>query len=107
MSAIGYFTKKDLTSIGHYLIMGLVGIIIASFVNIFIMNDVFSFGVTVVGLLVFIGLTAYDTQKIKRRLAQEIDDVNINKIAIWGALSLYLDFINMFLFLLRILGNRR
>ena len=107
MSAIGYFTKKDLTKIGHFLLMGLIGIIIAGIVNIFIMSDVFSFAITVVGLLIFIGLTAFDTQRIKARLLEETNEDNFQKITIWGALTLYLDFINIFLKLLRILGRRR
>lgn len=107
MSVIGHFTKKDLTSVGHYCMMGLIGVVLAGIINIFIMNDVFSFLVSAIGLLVFIGLTAYDTQTIKRWLAQETNAGNIRKITVWGALTLYLDFINIFLKLLRLTGKRR
>jgi len=107
MSLIGYTTKKDLTKLGSLCMMGLLGIIIAGIVNIFIQNDSFSFIVTVVGLLIFIGLTAYNTQKIKTNLMTLSDPELIKKASVMGALSLYLDFINIFLRLLRILGKRK
>jgi FtsH-binding integral membrane protein len=108
MSAYGYFTKKDLTSIGNITFMGLIGIIIASVVNIFWHNEMLYWAVTYIGVLVFVGLTAYDTQKIKKMsLKLDIESEEGSKGAIMGALALYLDFINMFLFLLRIFGDRR
>jgi FtsH-binding integral membrane protein len=108
MSAYGYFTKKDLTSIGNIAFMGLIGIIIASVVNIFWHNEMLYWAVTYIGVLVFVGLTAYDTQKIKKMsLKLDIESEEGSKGAIMGALALYLDFINMFLFLLRIFGDRR
>ncbi len=108
MSAYGYFTKKDLTSVGNIAFMGLIGIIIASVVNIFWHNEILYWAVTYIGVLVFVGLTAYDTQKIKKMsLKLDIESEEGSKGAIMGALALYLDFINMFLFMLRIFGNRR
>jgi hypothetical protein len=108
MSAYGYFTKKDLTSWGNLLFMGLIGIIIASVVNIFLRSSGLNYLISYIGVLVFIGLTAYDTQKIKRMsLEMDADSEVGKKGAIMGALALYLDFINMFIFLLRIFGNRR
>lgn len=106
-SAIGFFTKKDLNTAGHYCMMGLIGIIIAGFVNIFILSDILSFGISVIGILVFVGLTAYDTQKIKGWLAEESDDETVRKICVYGALTLYLDFINIFLKILRIMGKKK
>ncbi len=108
MSAYGYFTKTDLSSVGNIAFMGLIGIIIASIVNIFWHNEMLYWAVTYIGVLVFVGLTAYDTQKIKRMsLEMDINSEEGSKGAILGALTLYLDFINMFLFLLRIFGDRR
>lgn len=108
MSAIGYFTKKDLTSMGRMLMMALIGVIIASFANWFLNNPMIYWIVTYVGLFVFIGLVAYDTQKIKRMAILQIENPeNGKKGAILGALSLYLDFINIFLLLLRLLGGRK
>lgn len=108
MSAYGYFTKTDLTSIGNIAFMGLIGIIIASVVNIFWHNETLYWGITYIGVLVFVGLTAYDTQKIKRMsLEMDINSEEGSKGAIMGALALYLDFINLFIMLLRIFGNRR
>ncbi len=107
MSAIGYFTRKDLSSMGGILSMGLIGVIIASLVNIFMHNSTLDAIITYVGLLVFIGLTAYDTQKIKLWLASSDEmQMDVRKIALIGALNLYLDFINIFLFILRLLGRR-
>jgi len=108
MSFYGYTTKKDLTSWGSFLFMGLIGIIIASVVNMFLANDTMYWVITYAGVLIFVGLTAYDTQKIKEMniLGNEGTDED-TKEAVRGALSLYLDFINLFLMLLRIMGGRR
>ncbi len=108
MSAYGYFTKKDLTSWGNLLFMALIGFIIASIVNIFLQSSFFYWLITYAGILIFVGLTAYDTQKIKKMsLGLDADSEAGKKGAIMGALMLYLDFINLFLLLLRVLGNRR
>lgn len=105
MTAVGYFTKKDLTSFGRLMFMGLIGIIIASVVNIFLKSPALYWIVSYVGVAVFVGLIAYDTQKIKQyALLENAEDRK--KGAIMGALALYLDFINLFLMLLRILGRR-
>jgi len=108
MSIYGYTTKKDLTSWGSFLFMGLIGIIIASLVNMFLRSPAMLWIITYAGVLIFIGLTAYDTQKIKEMniLGNEGTDED-TKEAISGALRLYLDFINLFLMLLRIMGDRR
>lgn len=109
MAAIGYFTKADLSSLGKILMMALIGLIIATVVNVFLLKSGgFSLILSYVGVLIFVGLTAYDTQKIKQMLIMA-DDVNeeTQKIALLGSLSLYLDFINLFLYLLRIFGNSR
>jgi len=106
MSLYGYTTKRDLTSIGNFLIMGLIGIIIASIVNIFMKSSMLEFGISVVGVLVFVGLTAYDTQKIKENYSESYGADVLAKNAVMGALSLYLDFINLFMMLLRLFGNR-
>lgn len=108
MSAYGYFTKKDLTSWGNILFMGLIGIIIASVVNFFFQSEMLYWGITYIGVLVFVGLTAYDTQKIKKMsLELDVDSEEGSKGAIMGALTLYLDFINLFIMLLRIFGQRK
>lgn len=104
MSAYGYLTKRDLTGWGSFLFMGLIGVVIASLVNIFTRSSAVSWIISAVGVIVFTGLTAYDTQKIK---AMATSGVGGRKPAILGALTLYLDFINLFLMLLRLLGNRR
>lgn len=106
MSLYGYFTKSDLTKLGNLMLMALIGIIIASVVNIFLKSEMMYWIVTYVGVLVFIGLIAYDTQKIKA-LAYANDNEHTQKLAICGALSLYLDFINLFIMLLRIFGQRK
>lgn len=106
MSLYGYTTKRDLTSVGNFLIMGLIGIIIASIVNIFMQSSMLEFGISVVGVLVFVGLTAYDTQKIKENYSESYGADVLAKNAVMGALSLYLDFINLFMMLLRLFGNR-
>lgn len=109
MSLIGYFTKADLSSLGRILMMALIGLIIATLVNVFLVKSGgFSLILSYVGVLIFVGLTAYDTQKIKQMLVAA-DDVSedAQKIALMGSLSLYLDFINLFLYLLRIFGGNR
>ena len=108
MAFIGYTTKKDLTSLGRMLFMGLIGIIIATVVNIFLGSSMLNMIVSYVGILVFIGLPAYDSQKIKRLLyTADSTDESAQKIALLGSLTLYLDFINLFLMLLRIFGGNR
>ncbi|HNL40564.1 MAG TPA: Bax inhibitor-1/YccA family protein [Saprospiraceae bacterium] len=108
MSLYGYFTKRDLTSLGNLLLMALIGLIIASVVNIFWQNSTFYWITTYAGVLIFTGLVAYDTQKIKNmnELGNEGTEED-RKEAIMGALALYLDFINLFLYLLRLFGSRR
>ncbi|NJN17628.1 MAG: Bax inhibitor-1/YccA family protein [Oscillochloris sp.] len=107
MSAYGYFTKRDLSGWGNFLFMALIGLILASVVNIFLASSTLYWIVTFAGVLIFVALTAYDTQKIKHMIAQARDERSQGQIAVYGALNLYLDFINLFLFLLRLLGNRR
>lgn len=108
MSLWGYTTKRDLTGIGSFLMMGLFGIIIASLINLFFRSSAMDFVVSVIGVFVFIGLTAYDTQNLKRVYFQlSGSGETISKVAIVGALSLYLDFINLFISLLRLMGERR
>ena len=107
MSLWGYTTKRDLTGFGSFLFMGLIGLIIASVVNIFLQSSAMQFALSVVGVLVFTGLTAYDTQRIKQMYYVGDDGTLVGKKAIMGALSLYLDFINLFLMLLRLFGDRR
>jgi uncharacterized protein len=109
-SIYGWTTKKDLTSVGGFMMMGLIGIIIASLVNIFMKSAMVSAVISYIGVIVFVGLTAYDTQKIKDMALSQPDGLDgavIRKGAILGALSLYLDFINLFLMLLRIFGSSR
>ena len=107
MAFIGYVTKTDLSKMGKILFMALIGIIIATVVNIFVKSSGLDMILSYVGVLVFVGLTAYDTQKIKQMLWQAGDvSENSQKVALLGALSLYLDFINLFLYLLRIFGRR-
>lgn len=106
LSLWGYTTKRDLTGWGSFLFMGLVGIIIASLVNLFWPNGALQFVISVVGVLVFAGLTAYDTQKIKEMYLEADDGETMSKKILMGALNLYLDFINLFLMMLRLFGNR-
>jgi len=109
-SIYGWTTKKDLTSLGGFLMMGLIGIIIASVVNMFIMSSAMHYMIGYIGVIVFVGLTAYDTQKLKNMALTQpagLDGAVMRKGAILGALSLYLDFINLFLMLLRIFGQGR
>ena len=105
MSIYGYTTKSDLTKFGTYMVMALIGLIVCSIINIFWANSVMDWIISFAGVAIFVGLTAWDTQKIKQ-MAQETDEANAGKLATIGALSLYLDFINLFLYLLRFLGNR-
>jgi FtsH-binding integral membrane protein len=107
MSLWGYTTKSNLTGFGSFLFMGLIGIIIASIVNIFLNSAMMTFVISVVGVLVFTGLTAYHTQTIKSIYDASDDTATAGKKAIYGALQLYLDFINLFLMILRLMGNRR
>ncbi|MDY3103347.1 MAG: Bax inhibitor-1/YccA family protein [Prevotella sp.] len=108
MAAYGYFTKRDLSSWGRLLLMALIGLIIATLVNVFLVKSTgFDLILSYAGVLIFVGLTAYDTQKIKQMLAMQTDmGEGAQKVALLGALSLYLDFINLFLYLLRIFGRR-
>jgi FtsH-binding integral membrane protein len=109
MSVYGYFTDSDLSSWGKYLFIGLIGVIIAIVVNFFLQSSQFEFWVSIIGIFLFVGLTAYDTQKIKEiseQMAAE-GDVNVAKMAIIGALTLYLDLINLFVFMLELFGNQR
>ena len=107
MSIYGYTTKRDLTKLGSFLMMGLIGIIIASLVNIFLKSTMMHFVISILGVLIFVGLTAYDTQKIKNMYSAS-DTIEVSgKKAIMGALTLYLDFINLFIMLLRLFGQRR
>lgn len=108
MSLYGYFTRTDLSSMGSFLIMGVIGLIIAMLVNIFFKSPAVDYVISAIGVLIFTLLTAYDVQKIKY-LAQQLrgDHQSMGKIAIIGALTLYLDFINLFLFLLRLLGRQK
>ena len=107
MAFIGYTTKTDLSSIGNIVMMALIGLVIATLVNLFIKSEGFTLILSYVGVLVFVGLTAYDTQKIKQMLLQAPDaGEGAQKMALLGALSLYLDFINLFIYLLRIFGKR-
>ena len=110
MSAVGYFTKKDLSGVGRVLTMLLIGLIIATLVNFFVASSGFALVLNYIGVFIFVGLTAYDTQKIKN-LVHEVsmygDEEQTTKLALMGSLTLYLDFINLFLYLLRFMGNRK
>jgi len=108
MSVYGYFTKSDLTKIGNLAFMALIGIIIASVVNLFMKSEMMYWIITYLGVAIFVALIAYDTQKLKRLAMEGFEnEEHMEKGAILGALTLYLDFINLFLFLLRIFGNRK
>ncbi|HUO88277.1 MAG TPA: Bax inhibitor-1/YccA family protein [Rhizomicrobium sp.] len=107
MSLWGYTTRTDLTGFGSFLFMGLIGIVIASLVSYFVQSAMLTWVISVVGVLVFTGLTAYDTQWIKNNYIASDDVATAGKKAIFGALKLYLDFVNLFLFILRLMGNRR
>ncbi len=106
-SLYGYTTQRDLTGVGSFMFMGLIGIIIASLVNMFLKSSGLDWAISVIGVLVFVGLTAYDTQRIKEMYSVQDDGTVTGRKAVMGALSLYLDFINLFLMLLRIFGDRR
>lgn len=106
MSVYGYFTKSDLTKMGTYLMMALFGLIIMTVVNIFVASSTFDWVISIIGVLVFVGLTAYDTQQIKALSAANLDPELTDKLATMGALNLYLDFINLFLYLLRFMNSR-
>lgn len=107
MSLLGYIVKRDLSAIGRFCFMALIGIIIATIVNIFVASSALYWGITYLGVLIFAGLTAYDTQKLKVMMMQYGNEMNENsmKLALLGSLTLYLDFVNLFLFLLRIFGG--
>ena len=107
MSLYGYTTKRDLTKLGSFLMMGLIGIIIASIVNLFLKSGPMYFIISILGVLIFVGLTAYDTQKIKNMYSASDTGELMGKKAVMGALTLYLDFINLFIMLLRLFGQRR
>ena len=107
MSLYGYTTKRDLTKLGGFLFMGLIGIILASVVNIFLQSGPMAFAISVIGVLVFVGLTAYDTQNIKNMYYAGDNEEIGSKKALMGALKLYLDFINLFILLLQLFGSRR
>lgn len=109
LSLVGYTTKRDLSGMGSFLIMGVIGLIVASIINLFLQSPVMHYAISFIGVLIFAGLTAYDTQKIKNDYiahALHSDQEWLGKAAIMGALNLYMDFINMFMFLLQFLGNR-
>ena len=110
MSFVGYFVRLDLSRFGAFLIMGLIGLVIATFVNLFLASTPLMWITTYGGILLFIGLTVFDTQRIKRNLTARLaagDDAAVSRMGVLGALTLYLDFINMFLLILRLLGRRR
>jgi hypothetical protein len=106
-SLYGYTTKTDLSKFGSFLFMGLIGIVLASIVNIFLGSSALQFAISVIGVLLFTGLTAYDTQRLKELYADSYDRDTLSRIAIMGALQLYLDFINLFTFLLQLVGQNR
>jgi FtsH-binding integral membrane protein len=107
MSVYGYVTKRDLTKMGSLLFMALIGLILASLVNFFLKSTTLYWIITYAGVLIFVGLIAWDTQKIKQLSTQATDETSAHRLAILGSLMLYLDFINLFLFMLRIFGRRR
>lgn len=108
MSLVGFVVKRDMSAVGRFLMFALVGIIIATIVNMFVASDTLYWGITYLGVLIFAGLTAYDTQKL-REIFMQVDEVNneTQKLALLGSLTLYLDFVNLFLYLLRIFGGGR
>ena len=107
MAIAGYTTKTDLTKMGSLLMIGLFGIIVASLINIFMKSDTMSFVTSILGVIIFTGLTAWDVQKIKRMAAEDDGSTSFKKMSIMGALTLYLDFINIFLYLLRLFGGKK
>ena len=106
MAVFGTFTKRSLVGVGQFMFMGLIGLIIAMVVNLFLFNDALSFVISIVGVIVFTGLTAYDAQRMKE-MAVALPEGKVGSYAVVGALSLYLDFINLFFFILRLFGGRR
>jgi uncharacterized protein len=106
MSLYGYTTKRDLSKFGSFLVMGLIGVVIASIANIFLGSSALQFAISVIGIVVFVGLTAWDTQNIKEQYAENIDQESQQKLAVFGALSLYLNFVNIFQLLLNLTGER-
>lgn len=106
MAVFGTFTKRSLAGVGQFMFMGLIGIVIASIVNIFVLNSLVDFVISVIGVIVFTGLTAWDAQRLKH-MAVSLPDGRVGSYAVVGALSLYLDFINLFFFVLRLLGGRK
>lgn len=106
MSLYGYTTKADLSKMGSFLMMGVIGLVIASLVNIFMQSSALQFAISAIGVLVFTGLTAFDTQRLKQEYAEYHDQESAGKMALMGALTLYLDFVNLFQFLLSFLGQR-
>lgn len=106
MSLYGYTTKRDLSQFGSFLMMGLIGVVIASIVNIFLGSSALQFAISVIGVVVFVGLTAWDTQNIKQQYAENFDQESQQKLAVFGALSLYLNFVNLFQLLLSLTGQR-
>ena len=110
MSFVGYFVRMDLSRLGSFLMMGLIGLVIATFVNLFLANSTLMWVTTYAGIAIFIGLTVYDTQRIKRTMMASLeagDEQVVSRLGVLGALTLYLDFINLFLLILRLLGRRR
>lgn len=107
MSLFGYTTRADLSRFGSFLMMGLIGIIIAGLVNMFLASSALQLAISVIGVIIFVGLTAYDTQRIKAVYVEGDDETTAGKKAVMGALTLYLDFLNLFLLLLQLLGDRR
>ena len=107
MSLYGYTTKADLSRFGSFLMMGLLGVVIASVVNIFLASSALQFALSIIGVLVFVGLTAYDTQRIKESYVEGHDHETAGKLALMGALTLYLDFINLFMLLMQLFGQKR
>jgi uncharacterized protein len=105
-SLYGYTTKRDLSQFGSFLIMGLIGVVIASLVNLFVASSALQFAISVIGIVVFVGLTAWDTQSIKEQYAENFDAESKQKLAVFGAFSLYLNFINIFQLLLNFTGQR-
>jgi FtsH-binding integral membrane protein len=107
LTLYGTVTKRDLSGMGRFLLMALFGLCIASIINIFLKNGVMDFVISIFGVLIFAGLTAYDTQRLNQLASQASSDDEIGRFSIMGALILYLDFINLFLYLLRLFGKRR
>ncbi len=107
MSLYGYTTKKDLSGLGSFMIMGLIGLLVCSVVNLFLKSSAFEFALSSIGVLIFVGLTAYDAQRIKQMYHLAGDKETSSKMAVMGALSLYMDFINLFIYMLRFFGDRK